>query len=366
MWVEKLKSGKFRCAERYVDPFTGKTKKISVVVEKDTRSTRKEAVKILEEKIRKICEYSPDQEITFSDLVERYRKYQSETVKASTFKRNYWQAETLKKIIGDDTLVNKINAGFITDRMMETGKEGGTLNEHMTRLKAILRWGYRQDYIKDISYLDKIERFKEPSKRQKVEDKYLEASEAEQLINGIKINKWKDLTRFLILSGLRFGEAAALCVSDIDFKAREIHVRKTYDYRNDVVTSPKTQTSIRDVYMQDDLYKMCVELRSKALSRNINVIDPLLFCDDQGNHITFFAYDKYLRENSAKIIGRKITPHTLRHTHASLMFEQGVDIESISRRLGHADSRVTKEIYLHVTNARKEKENERIKNVKLI
>ena len=73
-----------------------------------------------------------------------------------------------------------------------------------------------------------------------------------------------------------------------------------------------------------------------------------------------------MRENSQKVLGRKITPHTLHHTHASLLMEQGVDIDSISRRLGHADSRITREIYLHVTQKMKERDNERIKEVKLI
>lgn len=48
------------------------------------------------------------------------------------------------------------------------------------------------------------------------------------------------------------------------------------------------------------------------------------------------------------------------------VMEQGVDIDSISRRLGHADSRITREIYLHVTQKIKERDNERIKEVKLI
>ena len=48
------------------------------------------------------------------------------------------------------------------------------------------------------------------------------------------------------------------------------------------------------------------------------------------------------------------------------MLEQGVDIDTISRRLGHANSKVTREIYLHITEKLKEKEYERIRSVKLI
>ena len=60
-----------------------------------------------------------------------------------------------------------------------------------------------------------------------------------------------------------------------------------------------------------------------------------------------------------------ITPHIFRHTHASLMFEKGIGIHAISDRLGHANSKITHEIYLHVTKKLKEKRNEEIKNVKI-
>ncbi len=46
---------------------------------------------------------------------------------------------------------------------------------------------------------------------------------------------------------------------------------------------------------------------------------------------------------------RTITPHALRHTHASLLMEQGINIDIIFGRLGHENSSITREIYLHVT-----------------
>lgn len=85
-----------------------------------------------------------------------------------------------------------------------------------------------------------------------------------------------------------------------------------------------------------------------------------------GGHIRYFAYNKYLRENSERILGRKLTPHALRHTHASLLLEQGVGIDTISRRLGHENSRITQEIYLHVTEKLKEWDNERISKIALL
>ena len=91
-----------------------------------------------------------------------------------------------------------------------------------------------------------------------------------------------------------------------------------------------------------------------------------MFSTESGDYIEYYAYNKYLKENSLKILERGITAHALRHTHASLLLEQGVPIDVISRRLGHENSQVTREIYLHVTEKLKEKDNDRLKNVKII
>lgn len=366
MWVEETKKGKYKFIERYTDPLTGKYKRVSIVLDKNTSQSRKQAQKALLDKIDRAGQ-EPDK-TTLSDLVEKYREEQKKTVKQSTYRRNYFACQTLMNILGADTLVSKINAGYIRKSLLATGKEHSTLNEHLVRLKSLLRWGYRNDYVKDISYLEKLEPFSDLPHRAKIEDKFLESEEVAALIAAMSVQKWRDLTEFLVLSGLRFGEAAALLWSDLDFKARVIHVSKNYDSVNDVITTPKTRTSVRDVYMQDDLYALCKSIVAQAVGASVVSISAgnLLFMGDNGEHVSFYAYNKYLRENAEKTIRRRITPHTLRHTHASLMLEQGVDIDTISRRLGHANSKITREIYLHITEKLKEKEHERIRNVKLI
>lgn len=92
----------------------------------------------------------------------------------------------------------------------------------------------------------------------------------------------------------------------------------------------------------------------------------LIFVGTNGNRINFFTYNKYLKGIAENILHRNVTPHMLRHTHASLMLESGIDMDSIARRLGHSDSKVTKEIYLHITKKLQDKENEKIKNVKIL
>lgn len=370
MWCEKLNNGKYRFAERYLDPMTMTQKKVSVTLDKNTRQAQKTAQQALQEKIQAKLMYAAiPKDIRLKDLVKAYRTEQERTVKQSTYQRNYWTCNSLMEILGDDILLSRLSSGYIRSRLLATGKGPGTLNEYLKRLKALLRWGYKNDYISDIRYLDKLEPFKDIPHRQKIEDKFLERSELQLLIEGMSVKQWRDLTMFLSLSGLRFGEAAALLRSDLDFNSRVIHVTKTYDGINDVVTTPKTYNSVRDVYMQDELYDLCRQLFiSGYIDHDIIRMNPgnLLFPYKGKKHICFDTYAKYLRENSERILGRRITPHTLRHTHASLLMEQGVDIDAIADRLGHYNSRITREIYLHVTKRLEEERDNQIKNIKLL
>ena len=78
-------------------------------------------------------------------------------------------------ILGADTLVSKINAGYIRKSILATGKEHSTLNEHLVRLKSLFRWGYRNDYVKDISYLAKLDPFSATPHRAHIYYKFLAA-----------------------------------------------------------------------------------------------------------------------------------------------------------------------------------------------
>ncbi|CUX23308.1 site-specific integrase [Clostridium sp. C105KSO13] len=164
----------------------------------------------------------------------------------------------------------------------------------MVRLKALIRWGYHNDLVSDISFLDKLEPWKDIPHREKIQNKFLESDELKDVCKKIKLHM--------------------------------LQQRLAYGYTD----------------------------------------SGLFLCDIDGEHVSYYAYNKYLRENSQKTLGHKTTAHTLRHTHASLLMEQGVNIGTISRRLGHENSQVTKEIYLHITGKLKEKDNEEIAKARIM
>lgn len=369
MWVEKLDNGKYKMIERYEDYLTGKLKRVSLTMEKNTAQTRKIAQKTLNEKIEKKMRVTPKKNVTFSELVNAYQADQKKTVRPSTYKRNSSACKTLMEILGKDILIERITAGYVRGKMAATGKAPGTLNEHLTRFKALIRWGYKNDFVKSIEFLDKIEMFKDIPHKQKIQNKYLESDELKFLLEQMSVPTWKLLTEFLALSGLRPGEAIALEATDVDFKQKVIHVTKTYDANNATIGPPKTHCSIRDVYMQPELEAFCHQIQMQMLRRQLMYGLPkqkLFMFSETGKYLSYFSFNKYIKTNTLRLFGRKLTAHSLRHTHASLMFEQGISVEVITRRLGHENSKITKEIYLHVTKKLQEKDKEQLSKIKIL
>ena len=370
MWAEPLPNGKVKFVERYEDPMTGKSKKVSCTLDKDTRVTRKTATQILDEKIQKRLSATPvsNRNLTLSDLVDLYREDQKCTVKRSTYSRNIFATKRLMDILGTDTLVVKLNAGYVRKKFNETGEENGTLNERLARPKALIRWGYKNDHLSDIRWLDKLDKAPDPQKKERLQDKFMEGCELKELLDGMAIIQWKLLTAFLALSGLRVGEAIALDMMDVDINERMVHVSKTWDINNQLETTAKTLASARDVYIQDELLDLCRKIKSFTLSENLRngCRSALFFCSINGDHIEYTAYNKYLKENALRILGRQVTPHVLRHTHVALMAEAGVDLDTISRRLGHETSKVTRHVYYHITRRAQDAENQKLKAIKLI
>lgn len=366
MWVEQ-RGDKYLAVERYKDYMTGKWRRVSVIMDRDTPQARNKAKAVLKVRIDLARQQTTNfASVTLSELKDAYIKYQRKTLKESTVHRNETILNIVVGIIGSDALCGRLTAGFIMSRLLDTKKENTTLNTYLTRFKAMLRWGYQNDMCPDIA--SKLKALPDKTERQKVSEKFLERNELKKLLEGMQVEYWRNLTELLALSGLRIGEALSLEYHDLDIKQRVIHVTKTYAPTTKTVTSPKTTDSIRDVYMQDELLKLCRKLLTTAKRRSLEYgyQSNLVFCDIDGNHIVYDVYEKYLRENSERILGRKITSHVMRHTMTSLFSESGADLRIIANRLGHHDSKLTRDIYLHCTKAQAKKDNESIRKITIL
>ena len=366
MWVEQ-RGDKYLAVDRYKDFMTGKWKRVSVTMDKDTQQARNKAQRTLQAKIEANRQQAPESvSVSLQQLKDAYITYQKKLLKESTVIRNDIVLNVVIKAIGPDMLCDRLSAGSIMKALLDTNKPNVTINSYLTRLKAMLRWGYQNDMCPDLA--GKLKPLPDRSEREKISDKFLEKSDLKKLLDGMSVKYWQNLSRLLALSGLRIGEALALNYSDLDIDNRLIHVTKTYAPTTKTVTSPKTADSVRDVYMQNELLSLCRKLLTAAKKQALEhgYKSDLVFCDIDGNYITYDVYEKYLRENSEAILGRKITSHIMRHTMTSLFAEAGVDLAVIAARLGHHDSKLTRDIYMHRTKALQKKYNDAVRNVSIL
>lgn len=141
---------------------------------------------------------------------------------------------------------------------------------------------------------------------------------------------------FLALyTGLRRGELCALRWQDIDFRNRLIHVRNNIVWTpKPTLQRPKTESSVRDVPMIDAVADV---LQPQAP-------DQFVFGGNEPYNQTLVTVTITDR---LRALGVQCTPHELRHGFASMLFRQGLDIQSISKILGHSSIGVTMQVYLH-------------------
>lgn len=347
--------------EYYTDPNTGIRKRISVKLSSDSERAKDKAKKKLQDKL----EHIEDKKIKLSECVRLWLKECERSVKPSTFRKYRITLDSIQKVLGD-AYIDKITAGYVRQRFLDSGESNRTLNGYLKTFKTFWRWAYRNDFVKTPEVADKLQQFQDIPKKERLEDKYLESRELTKLLDSMHEERWKLLTEFLALSGLRIGEVAAL--NKMDTLGKYIRVSKTYDANNDVVTSAKTFSSKRDVYIQEELRDCIIRINEycQYQAEVCGYSSELFFPDTSGKHLTYYTYRKYLAENSEKVLGRKIVPHTLRHTHCSMLAAKGMTLDAISARLGHEDSRITKEIYLHRLEELKEKENKQLDAIHLI
>lgn len=359
MWTQVLESGKVRYFERYTDA-TGKSRIASVTLPDARKSTEKVARIKLTEKIGKTPQSGAQRvTLTFGAMLTKYKAYLAREMKPQTALAADYQFRKIENTIGSDTMLTALSASYVRECLYADGSNS-KYNERLKHFKAAMRWAYSEDLIENIDFLDKLVRKESKERKIALKDKYLEDDELAALLDGMKIEKWRLLTEFLVLSGLRIGEAMALTQKDVDLKEREIRINKTYSLvLNAVSDGAKTDSGERAVSIQDELLD-CIH--------RINAIMPRrrkLFFDYDG-YINYPVYCKYFRENTEKFVGRRLTPHALRHTHVALLAAAGISLDAISRRLGHADSEVTREIYMHVTKKLKEKDAVAIRAIKLL
>ena len=140
--------------------------------------------------------------------------------------------------------------------------------------------------------------------------------------------------------GIRVGELLALTPQDIDPKKKLLKITKTYTRQGwrDIISPPKTPDSVRDVGMPDFLFREIMSYTADAgIKKNARLIPYT---------IDFLKYR--LKTGCTKSGVKKIRIHDIRHSHVSLLIDQGFSAAAIAGRVGHRHISTTVNVYAHL------------------
>ena len=182
--------------------------------------------------------------------------------------------------------------------------------------------------------------------------------------------KYEVYFKLILATGMRRGEACGLRWSDIDWRQRALHIRRNVVKLSGqpiLVKEPKTRAGVRVVYLSKELCKLLrVWQKESAWEKEQRGEGGLeeedyLFrqpCGDPMVPSTFtFRFKKILREGN---LPDNLNVHSLRHTNASMLIAQGVDVRTVAGLLGHAQPSTTLDIYSHAFDKNKKLAQEKL------
>lgn len=358
-----LKDGKEKYRLLFTDELTGKRKELSVTMPCHSVRNEKKAQDILKDRYKAL--YAPNSgNMTLSEVSAVYIKKMADSWRESTKIRNERNMVVISRYFPPETVLAKLEPRHFRNALEDITSTPTGYNEYNRRLKAFLRWCVANEYL-ETDITPKLPN-KPADRDDRATDKYLESEDILRLLKAMEHHTlWYNLTRFMLLSGLRCGEALALLQSDVD---KYIHVNKTYSAITHKVGAPKTKCSIRDVSVTKELREVLNDINeyNKFLSNAHGIKTELLFFREDGSRADYNAYNKYLRELSERVLGFPITTHWLRHTHASMLLANGIPIDTISRRLGHDTTEITQRVYLHIIEKLKKRDADRLDEIRLL
>lgn len=186
-----------------------------------------------------------------------------------------------------------------------------------------------------------------PIERAKPKINFIKREEFDERVESFTSNKYAELTKLLYYTGLRVGEAFALTWNDIDLAANQLYVSKTLDVRLRVPTSPKTKGSEGYVPFPDFIGDMLAELKKEATTKYHGFSDEYyVFGGPSPTH--YSHYSKHYKR-----VFPELRIHDLRHSYASYLINNKVDIFLVKELMRHEDIKITANTYGHLYLERK-------------
>lgn len=334
MWVQELPNGKYKFNERYKDPVTGSYRYVSVTNIRNNRNVAKSMQRILDEKIQKKIASAPyNDDITLSELLDRWYEVYESTVRPSTARGQRTRIKHIKSELGHYK-TSQLNATLLNQFLLSLTRQGQSYTNVSFRkqtLSMALKFAKKYGYIKDdFTHLLSVEKVNLPAKN---ELKYLEAHELADALSQLEAMGYQEianLCKIQALTGMRIGELLALDYRQhIDLDNRTIDIVGTWDSTLQRLGPPKTGDA-RTININQDVAEtikrqIALTQRKVISHRRITSDNTLLFVSNRGTHKDYRQVNAALAK--VKIDGKHITTHYFRHTFVTIMLENNVPIK---------------------------------------
>jgi site-specific recombinase XerD len=208
--------------------------------------------------------------------------------------------------------------------------QGGIAFSTQKQIVGAIKLFYKEMYHKKLS-IDYLY----PDRREQKLPVVLSQSEVRALLNGVENTKHSAILTCIYSAGLRIGEAIQLQLQDLDSKRMVINIRGAKGYKD------------REVMLSDKLLEL-LRIYYKEYQPK-----QWLFEGEKGAHYSATSIRKVFKKALQKAgINKQATVHTLRHSFATHLLENGVDIRYIQAFLGHHSIKTTQQ-YTHLLTASK-------------
>ncbi len=245
------------------------------------------------------------------------------------------KVEIDKLLLGAD--VNTIRQFMASLASQQYSKS--TTARKLATLRSFYKFLVKREYVTS----NPVTSIKTPKQDKKL-PKFLEYAEVQRLLNTPPANTWlgardRAILEVLYCTGMRVSELVALNMDDVDFLSEVIHIRGKGKKER---ISPIGSSALQQI-------QAYIEYRNKRMANNSDFDGKVLFANKHGQRLSTRSVrrkmDKYLVEAG---LDPSISPHTLRHSFATHMLNNGADLRSVQELLGH-QSLSTTQIYTHVS-----------------
>lgn len=217
-----------------------------------------------------------------------------------------------------------------------------TLARKVATLRSFYKFLVKRNYLTS----NPVSPLKTPKQEKKL-PKFLEFEEVQRLLNTPPADTWlgvrdRAIMETLYSTGMRVSELTALNLDDVDFLGEVIHIRGKGKKERICPVGSSALQAIQNY----------IEFRNRRMANDSGFDTKVLFANKHGKRLSTRSVrrkmDKYL---IAAGLDPAISPHTLRHSFATHMLNNGADLRSVQELLGH-QSLSTTQIYTHVTTSR--------------